>query len=1313
MKTLSLTRIILLALTLSLGSTWWAHAVVYPSTGPAGAYAGWAFGTYFQNLVNNPCPVGQVVRAFGTGTLDYGMPKCISGAWVTGGQTNYVARWLSPTTLGTGSLFDDGTSIGIGTSTPWAKLDISSTNAFALTLQNTNASSSAGDTYQLIKSQNGDAAYLYQRNGGLAGFTASNGFSVDIYGWANSVGVFKNSGDVALGWTITNATTYTGSKLFINGTSWNVGIGTTTPSQKLEVNGDALINGMIVGRWWGNSQSNIAIWTGTLVNNTSGFSNLAVGHAALSNNTTGYYNTANWVSALSANTSGYYNTANGTVVLANNTTGYYNTANGGLSMIFNTIWNSNVASWYYSLFSNSIGSDNVAIGTNSMNNNTIWSNNTAIWNGSLLRNTTGMRNTGLGNGAGAYVTTGSDNIIIGYLATVPWTTSSYQLSIGNLIYGNGMTGGGAGNIGIWQSNPTAKLEVAGQVKITGGTPWVGKVLTSDASGLASWQAGGGGTQICPGTGINNTCYGTGSMALNSTGSDNTAYGAYSFYKNTVGRANTSNWSYSLFNNTGGLFNSAYGYSSLFNNTTWGFNTANGSYALSSNIDGAYNTANGTYALYSNLGNSNTAIWHQALFNNYYWSNNVAVWPYSLYSNTSGFINVALGNNALYNNTTWNSNVAMGQGSLWNSSIWNRNTAIWIYSLRLSTTWNINTAIGYSAGNNITTGDNNTIIGNNAGLYIFTWSNNIAIGNNGGGSPAAQSDSLYIGGWIYGISGDIGIGTSTPTAKLEVAGQVKITGGTPWIGKVLTSDASGLASWQTPSGGGWVTGGQTSYMTRWLSPTTLGTGSIVDNGAGWLSLPIVDSTVSALWGFTMETTDAFGPVRLKLQNRNGVNGALFEQWGTYNLVDFVFKWLSDQRNIRYEARGGWNNYAGTPEFQFGNAGNPAFTVSDTAIAIRVWSPGVGKVLTSDANGLASWQTPSGGGGAQVCPGTGSNNTCYGLNALFSNTTGSDNTAVGRSALANNTSWSSNTAFWQASLQNNTTGLNNSAFWGALYNNTTGTQNVGMGAGALQNNISGGSNVALWVVSLLDNQTGGNNTAVGAAALNSNTSGYFNTSIWYGSLYRASTASNNVAIGPYALGNFSWVTWDNNVAVGYNSLIGNTSWTSNTAIWDNSNVWAWSLTNATAIGAGAIVSASNSLVLWNNANVGIGTSAPSQKLEVAGNILATAYLYSSDRRLKDDIMPISGAADILEKLQGVRFAWKADGRADIGFIAQDVERVLPELVHTDRAGMKSVEYANIIPVLVEGYKSEKSRADALEARLEKLESRLQSLEDRISN
>jgi len=78
-------------------------------------------------------------------------------------------------------------------------------------------------------------------------------------------------------------------------------------------------------------------------------------------------------------------------------------------------------------------------------------------------------------------------------------------------------------------------------------------------------------------------------------------------------------------------------------------------------------------------------------------------------------------------------------------------------------------------------------------------------------------------------GNVGIGTITPGAKLEVSGQVKITGGTPGAGKVLTSDATGLAAWQTPTGGGGSLSGTTNYVTKFTSPTTGGNSQLFDNG----------------------------------------------------------------------------------------------------------------------------------------------------------------------------------------------------------------------------------------------------------------------------------------------------------------------------------------------------------------------------------------------------------------------------------------------------------------------------------------------------
>ena len=82
-----------------------------------------------------------------------------------------------------------------------------------------------------------------------------------------------------------------------------------------------------------------------------------------------------------------------------------------------------------------------------------------------------------------------------------------------------------GNVGIGTISPTAKLEVAGQVKISGGTPGAGKVLTSDATGLATWQtpvSGGSSQWTTTGTDISNN--NTGNVGIGNTNVNNTAYG---------------------------------------------------------------------------------------------------------------------------------------------------------------------------------------------------------------------------------------------------------------------------------------------------------------------------------------------------------------------------------------------------------------------------------------------------------------------------------------------------------------------------------------------------------------------------------------------------------------------------------------------------------------------------------------------------------------------------------------------------------------------------------------------------------------------
>ncbi len=128
---------------------------------------------------------------------------------------------------------------------------------------------------------------------------------------------------------------------------------------------------------------------------------------------------------------------------------------------------------------------------------------------------------------------------------------------------------------------------------------------------------------------------------------------------------------------------------------------------------------------------------------------------------------------------------------------------------------------------------------------------------------------------------------------------------------------------------------------------------------------------------------------------------------------------------------------------------------------------------------------------------------------------------------------------------------------------------------------------------------------------------------------------------------------------------------------------------------------------NERVGIGTVSPGYKLQVSGTIDAEGLVYSfgvplvSDQRFKKDVVAISNALDKVGRLHGVSFSWKTDEFPDrkfpkdrqMGFIAQDVEPIVPEVVTTMNDGYKTVDYSKLTPLLVEAVKEQQKEIDEL--------------------
>ncbi len=121
------------------------------------------------------------------------------------------------------------------------------------------------------------------------------------------------------------------------------------------------------------------------------------------------------------------------------------------------------------------------------------------------------------------------------------------------------------------------------------------------------------------------------------------------------------------------------------------------------------------------------------------------------------------------------------------------------------------------------------------------------------------------------------------------------------------------------------------------------------------------------------------------------------------------------------------------------------------------------------------------------------------------------------------------------------------------------------------------------------------------------------------------------------------------------------------------------------------------------VGIGVTAPATgyKLDVAGYINCSGITYPSDMNHKKEIKDIDNALDKILQIDGVEFKWKDTNKQSLGVIAQKVEEVFPELVHTDKAsGLKSVEYGNLVAPLIEAIKEQQIQIKELKARLDKL-------------
>lgn len=332
-------------------------------------------------------------------------------------------------------------------------------------------------------------------------------------------------------------------------------------------------------------------------------------------------------------------------------------------------------------------------------------------------------------------------------------------------------------------------------------------------------------------------------------------------------------------------------------------------------------------------------------------------------------------------------------------------------------------------------------------------------------------------------------------------------------------------------------------------------------------------------------------------------------------------------------------------------------------------------------------------------TGSGNSFFGMGAGSANMTGSNNSFFGAEAGENNSIGQRNSYFGAAAGINNT-GASDNSFFGyhtGLINAAPSNSFFGSGAG--QSNTTGGRNSFFGVSAGMMNSGGGDNSFFGWTAGLNNTTGQENAFFGWSAGISNTTGSRNTFIGVDTGFNADNPTGDDNTLVGAAARV-------------NSGV-----SNSTAIGAGALATASNTVVLGTDQEVvdvpgklqidTLGTAGSQQLCLNGSNRVAPC---SSSLRYKTNLRPFAGGLEIINRLQPISFAWKVGGRRDVGLAAEEVAKVEPLLTFTNAQGeIEGVKYNQLSALFINAFKQQQAQIERQQLQIKRQQSRINALEE----
>jgi len=506
--------------------------------------------------------------------------------------------------------------------------------------------------------------------------------------------------------------------------------------------------------------------------------------------------------------------------------------------------------------------------------------------------------------------------------------------------------------------------------------------------------------------------------------------------------------------------------------------------------------------------------------------------------------------------------------------------------------------------------------------------------------------------------------------------------------VVTSDAR-LTDARPPLAG------SANYIQNTTNQQATSNFNISGNGTagGTLTAGIVNAVnqinINGLRAFTVNGAynDGFGTVFTATNTFTG------EGTGVNTIPSGTLNDSSGKFNSFYGAGAGQANTTGGSNAFFGNQAGKRNT---TGGANAYFGSGAGTAnTTGDYNAFF--------GAVAGINNTASFNSFFGSNAGQQNQTGQDNSFFGYNA-GKFTNASSNSFFGRSAGETNTTGIEN-AFFGyqAGLHNTTACCNTFVGTGAGLFNLTGFAN-SFFGHSAGYNTTSSFNAFFGRSAGADNSSGASNAFFGY------NTGSNNTT-GSY------------NTFIGTGAVQGNTTGSNNTAIGAFADVNASNLDHATAIGADSLASLSNSIYLGRpdgvdavripgptviNGSLVVGTLGSAGSTSICLNVANRIAPCSSSLRYKTHVRDFTSGLDIVSRLRPITFDWKDGSMRDVGFAAEEVQKIAPLLTTYNKDGqVEGVKYGQLTTVLVNAVKEQQTQIVGQQQTIEQLRQQVDAL------